>query len=623
MFFSRSGSGAHGGRLYVDDVFSAFKYAGNSSTQSIVNGKDLAGFGGMVHLKSRSATTDNLLFHTARGATKELRTNSSGAETTDADTLTAFNSNGFSLGADSDTNNSGATYIAHAFRNAPKFYDHEVVVKSGADVAVSFSDLAVLGMVRVKSLSSTGTDSWYVWHRSLGTGDLLIGETTAAASSMGYITVSGTTVTLEHGILADGTYLVEAWAHDTGDDGMIQCGSFVIDGGGNGTASLGWEPQLLLYKRSDSSGSWVIVDASRAFVATAGSSAGIFLNSTAAESATLNATPTADGFTIGGQTASAVFQFMAVRRPNKPPTAGTEVYNAAAYTGNGGANSITGIGFAPDAVLGGRRNQFDEGTFSRLRGGSRCLVTSSNVAEAGTTNDLTTFDMDGFTLAANSNASLNTSAQAIIAWCLKRAPGVFDEVCFATSSGVYTGPHNLGAIPELLIFKSRSGTSNWRMVSAYLTSAAYFLNLNSDAAEFNNVFTNYTATDTDFSIPNAGFLPTTADCVGMFFATLAGISKVGMYTGNGSTQTINCGFAAGARLFFVKRIDSTGDEYIWDSTRGIVSGNDPQLSLNVVSDTEATGDDSVDPDASGIIVNQNGTTNINVNSARYLFLAIA
>jgi hypothetical protein len=47
------------------------------------------------------------------------------------------------------------------------------------------------------------------------------------------------------------------------------------------------------------------------------------------------------------------------------------------------------------------------------------------------------------------------------------------------------------------------------------------------------------------------------------------------------------------------------------------------LSLNVVSDTEATGDDSVDPDASGIIVNQNGTTNINVNSARYLFLAIA
>ena len=105
------------------------------------------------------------------------------------------------------------------------------------------------------------------------------------------------------------------------------------------------------------------------------------------------------------------------------------------------------------------------------------------------------------------------------------------------------------------------------------------------------------------------------------FATLAGISKVGSYTGNGTSQTINCGFSTGARFILIKRTDATGDWYVWDSVRGIVAANDPHLSLNTAA-AEVTTDDSVDPDASGFIVNQNTATNINVNSGQYIFLAI-
>ena len=110
--------------------------------------------------------------------------------------------------------------------------------------------------------------------------------------------------------------------------------------------------------------------------------------------------------------------------------------------------------------------------------------------------------------------------------------------------------------------------------------------------------------------------------IAYLFSTLAGISRVGSYTGNGSSQTIDCGFTTGARFILIKRTDSTGDWYVWDSARGIVAGNDPHLSLNTTA-AEVTTDDSVDAESSGFIVNQDAGTNVNVNTASYIFLAIA
>ena len=74
-----------------------------------------------------------------------------------------------------------------------------------------------------------------------------------------------------------------------------------------------------------------------------------------------------------------------------------------------------------------------------------------------------------------------------------------------------------------------------------------------------------------------------ATYVAYLFATCPGVSKVGNYTGNGSSQTINCGFAAGSRFVLIKRTDDLGDWYVWDSARGIVAGNDPYLTLNTTA----------------------------------------
>jgi hypothetical protein len=100
------------------------------------------------------------------------------------------------------------------------------------------------------------------------------------------------------------------------------------------------------------------------------------------------------------------------------------------------------------------------------------------------------------------------------------------------------------------------------------------------------------------------------------------VSKVGSYTGNGSSQTVNCSFSSGARFVMIKRTDSTGNWYVWDTTRGIVAGNDPHLSFNSMA-VEVTTDDTIDPNSSGFVVNQVAATNVNVSAATYIYLAIA
>ena len=105
--FGGGGLGLAGGAIsaktYVDDVFSTFLYEGNGGTQSINNGIDLAGEGGLVWFKKRNGSTYAGLWDTARGVTKRLRPDNSNAESDASNIVTAFNSNGVSISATGGT----------------------------------------------------------------------------------------------------------------------------------------------------------------------------------------------------------------------------------------------------------------------------------------------------------------------------------------------------------------------------------------------------------------------------------------------------------------------------------------------------------------------------------------
>lgn len=115
--------------------------------------------------------------------------------------------------------------------------------------------------------------------------------------------------------------------------------------------------------------------------------------------------------------------------------------------------------------------------------------------------------------------------------------------------------------------------------------------------------------------PTAGYESnvSNANYMAYLFATLPNVSKVGTYIGSvGATQTINAGFTSSARFILIKRIDQPGEWYMWDTARGINAGsNEPHIALSGTSGEGSA--DSIDPDSTGFVVKQNGTTNINVS----------
>jgi hypothetical protein len=173
-----------------------------------------------------------------------------------------------------------------------------------------------------------------------------------------------------------------------------------------------------------------------------------------------------------------------------------------------------------------------------------------------------------------------------------------------------------------MIIKSRSDTQNWGVWCSYAPTKEIYLNLAGSYGSGN------TATASSTTITLQGMGGTNAinasgqTYVAYLFATCAGVSKVGSYTGTGTTQTINCGFTAGSRFVLIKRTDSTGDWYVWDSARGIIAGNDPYLLLNSTA-AEVTGTDYVDTANVGFEISSTAPAAINANGGTYIFLAIA
>ena len=624
-------------KLYVDDVFSTYLYTGNGGTQTINNGIDLAGKGGLVWAKIRSNSFNHELFDTARGTKSALISNDTFAA--QAHGPYSFNANGFGFGSGyaGNANTSGQTYTSWTFRKAPKFFD--VVTYTGNGVAGRQipHDLGIApGMVIVKRIDATG--EWFVFHKdaiAAGTGPtarfsaLLLNNSAAVGQ---YSTVwnetlpTATDFTIGTTLNANGAqYVAYLFAHDPGEDGIIQCGSYTGDGNTSRLINLGWEPQFVITKRVDSSGEWMMYDTMRG-MSVGMPTAEVYANVTSAEyNGLLRATADAQGFRLLSSDGNVNYPgyqyiYLAIRRPNKPPKSGTEVY-VGAYRGGSAQSSPPGYisGFPVDMYINrGFLNvsAINFSVFDRLRGQ---VALKTNLTNAETSSGTNFAYMNGV-----EDSVYNDNR---FSWMFRRAHGFFDIVCYTGTGVARTVPHGLGVAPELMIIKGRSGNSDWSVYHKDLGVAAnkaLYLNGNYYAGQFTGDMWGATSpTSSVFSLTAGGsYNSSGATIVWYGFASLPGISKVGSYAGNGSSQTIDCGFSTGARFILIKRTDAVGDWYVWDTARGIVAANDPHLSLNTTA-AEVTTDDSVDPHASGFIVNQVAATNINVSGGQYIFLAIS
>jgi len=641
LLHAAAGTSAAGGSgLFPEDVFSTYLYIGNAATgQSIVNGIDLSGEGGLVWGKSREDNANNGFYDTERGVRKVIYSNNNSGQSSDQSGkgLTAFNNNGFTLGDDwaASMNVNGSNMVAWTFRKAPGFFDIVTYTGNGtAGKTVAHNLGSVPKMIWVKRTDTSG--DWRVYHWRLGNDAGILLNASGNAGS--YAPLNNSTPTSSQFVLNDnanvnannGTYVAYLFGEDDifGEDGDQQICK--IDRyNGTGTSGLkvdvGFEPQWILVKCNGNP--WAIMDIMRGANGQAARSLQPNSNSaeqTVGQYGSYAVQVTSTGFTLmtddegGGNANNTVYLYMAIRRPMKVPTAGTEVFatRSGTLSGNHRNTSFTPI----DTTLQGYDwHWWQEGpaggpyAITRLANWSFLeLSETSSGSSAG-------YEEENPTGYLNYTAAWDNSAGDDTDYFFKRAPKFMDVVAYVgTASTIQSITHNLTVIPEMIITKSRSSATNWGVyhVGSHSDAQDYITFLNTtDAPGYGYGWANFTPTDTIFKVGNSNVTNKSGDnIIAYLFATLAGISKVGSVVHSGTTN-VDCGFSAGARLVLVKRTDSTGDWWVWDTARGIVSGNDPYLRLN--SSAQQNTADYIDPLASGFTLTSSFT------AGTYIFLAIA
>jgi hypothetical protein len=311
----------------------------------------------------------------------------------------------------------------------------------------------------------------------------------------------------------------------------------------------------------------------------------------------------------------------------KEPEAGTEVFSTNVVAGS--ANAVVPTGFAPDWLITAPPGMSGIGghySWTRLTGYNNAMRTNATTADTDYAPNGMEFD-HGNKVIDNWYYPLTAMSRDVMYRAFKRAKGFFDVVAYTGTGSAHTENHSLGVVPEMILVKARDGTTGWAVYNADMGATDYgFLNttvlFNTDPGVWNST----APTDLVFSVGASSYTNwNTKNFIAYLFATLEGVSKVGSYTGTGSTDDshiIDCGFSSGARFVLIKKSSDAGHWNVWDSVRGIVAGGaDPYLHLNDAN-AETTALDDIEPHPTGFIINQEAS-DMNASSATYIFLAIA
>jgi hypothetical protein len=284
--------------------------------------------------------------------------------------------------------------------------------------------------------------------------------------------------------------------------------------------------------------------------------------------------------------------FLPMHTGNLPDSAivdGSEYFNAVLWVGNGGTQSITGVGFQPDWLWVKERSEARSNlVWDAVRGSNLGLITNTTSDESAQPS-FTGFLSDGFGV-SNSDASdiTNKDTQTYVAWNWKAgtafsndagtngatiasAGSVNQDAGFSIvtwtnpSSGVPTIGHGLGGAPTFIIVKDRTYAYNWD-VGCDAIGWANRLNLNTTGTT-SSAFWNSTApTSTVFTYASSG-ANSGDNIVAYCFAEVEGYSKMGKWQNNNSTDGTFVYLGFRPRFILLKNYDNAESWYIWDSVR--------------------------------------------------------
>lgn len=264
----------------------------------------------------------------------------------------------------------------------------------------------------------------------------------------------------------------------------------------------------------------------------------------------------------------------------------TDYFNTVLYTGNGGSQSITGVGFQPDWIWLKRRDgSASHRLVDSVRGTQKRLSSDSTNAQSTETGLVTSFDSDGFAL-NSSDVAFNGSSNTYVSWnwlasgstASNGNGSITSTVSANTTAGFsivsYTGTgsnatigHGLGAIPKMYIARNITDAEQWTTYHVGLDASApedYHVRLNTTDARVDeaSVWNDTAPTSSVFSVGDSGAPNGNGDShIAYCFAEVKGFSKFESYTGNGNSNGpfIYTGFRPAWVL--VKRTNSAGNNW--------------------------------------------------------------
>jgi len=322
-----------------------------------------------------------------------------------------------------------------------------------------------------------------------------------------------------------------------------------------------------------------------------------------------------------------------------PPTP-SENFNTVIWDGDSTDNRAIEVGFQPDMVWYKTRTAANDHNLSdSTRGAAKQVRPNRDIAEVSATDQIKSFTSTGFTVGTGGDA--NSSGNTYVAWCWKAGGGTtssntdgtnitstvqvnakagFSIVQFTTPgtfNGSNTVGHGLGSTPDAIFVKRTDGVEDW-----YVYHQAAGLNkasrLNSTINYANATYLFGTVNSTVF---NPNYTSTTSLVnIAYCFKSIAGYSKFGSYTGNGTTQVVNTGFKPG--WIMIKSTVGNDNWRMYDTTRGISAGG------FLKADSSAAENTSDAPNflilSNGFEITAGGTTvGNNANGNLYTYYAFA
>ena len=323
-------------------------------------------------------------------------------------------------------------------------------------------------------------------------------------------------------------------------------------------------------------------------------------------------------------------------------------FNTKLISGNGGTQSLTGVGFKPDFTWIKSRSRVDPHSLTDIVRGVASQLDSSLTSAPTTHSDaITSFNSDGFSLgsqadvnrsgttfaswnwlAGGSQGSSNTAGSINTTYTSVNTTAGFSISTYTGTGSAATIGHGLGVVPQVVLIKCTQRSENWTMYHKGLNAsgAGTYIYLNTNAAaggsgSNTSMFNNTAPTSSVFSVGADGATNDTQTYIAYSFAEKKGYSKFGSYTGNGNADGpfIYTGFKPA--WVMIKRTDSTNNWIILDNKRDTDNPNNVELQANSTN-AEDTSNIRLDMLSNGWKTRASTAAN-NASSGTYIYMAFA